>query len=52
MACPTKTGRAYQIYAALNNATVPNGNISSCIGFDAITEAYNNTEGGAVWEYT
>ena len=52
MACPTKTGRAYQIYAAFTNATVPNGNVSSCIGLDAIAAAYNNTGGAAAWEYT
>jgi hypothetical protein len=50
MACPTRTGQ-YQIFAALANATVPNGNISSCIGFDAIIEAYNSTAGPAAWQY-
>jgi hypothetical protein len=51
MACPTRTG-AYQIFAALANATVPNSNISSCVGFDAITEVYNSTAGAAAWQYT
>jgi hypothetical protein len=51
MACPTATG-TYQVYAALANATVPNGNISSCIGFDAFTEVYNNIESAAAWQYT
>ena len=50
MACPTTTG-AYQVYAALANATVPNGNISSCIGFDALTEVYNSTAIPAAWQY-
>jgi hypothetical protein len=51
MACPTATG-TYQVYAALTNATVPNGNISSCIGFDAFTEVYNSTGSAAAWQYT
>ena len=54
MACPTRNG-AYQIYAALANATVPNGDVSSCIGLDAITEVYNSTGGAAAaaaWQYT
>jgi hypothetical protein len=48
MACPARVGtyETYQIFAAFANATVPNGNISSCVGFDAITEVYNGTEAG------
>jgi hypothetical protein len=41
----------HQIFAAFANATVPNDNISSCVGFGAITEIYNGTE-AAAWEYT
>jgi len=37
----------HQIFAAFSNATLPNGNISSCIGLDAITEVYNSTETAA-----
>jgi hypothetical protein len=53
MACPTRVGpyETYQIFAAFANATVPNGDISSCVGFDAITEVYNSTE-AAAWQYT
>lgn len=53
MACPARVGayETYQVFAAFANATVPNGNISSCVGFDAITEVYNGTE-AAAWEYT
>lgn len=53
MACLARVGayETYQIFAAFANATLPNGNISSCIGFDAITEVYNSTE-AAAWEYT
>ncbi len=50
MACPTTNG-PYQIFAAFVNATVPNGNISACIGFDAVTYPYNGT-GDAAWQYT
>jgi len=50
MACPTPYG-TYQIFAAFVNATVPLGNISACIGFDAVTAPYSGT-GDAAWQYT
>ena len=50
MACPT-IGGTWQVFAAIANATVPSGNISSCIGFDAITSSYSG-DSPAAWQYT
>jgi len=50
MACPTNsTAGPYQVFASTLGAIVPNGNISSCVGFDAYTSDYS---GIAAWEYT
>jgi hypothetical protein len=40
----------WQVYAALQNATVPSGSVSDCIGFDALAVADNSTV-PATWEY-
>ncbi|KAJ5757309.1 uncharacterized protein N7511_006003 [Penicillium nucicola] len=62
MACPTNGTTTYrrsrraaaapqwQVYAALQNATVPSGSVSDCIGFDALAVADNSTA-PATWEY-
>jgi hypothetical protein len=62
MACPTNGTTTYrrsrrdaaapkwQVYAALQNATVPSGSVSDCIGFDALAVADNSTV-PATWEY-
>ena len=49
MACPTRTQGIYQVFANLQNATVPLGNVSQCLGFDAL--AADVPDIGA-WEYT
>lgn len=48
MGCPTDSGK-YQVFAALQNATVPQGNVTDCIGFSAL--AFNYT-GATAWQYT
>lgn len=53
MGCPTDEG-PYQVFANLQNATVPQGNVSDCVGFDAIAEEYGGDSGNnefAAWEY-
>jgi hypothetical protein len=47
MGCPTNDGR-YQVFAALQNATVPQGNVSDCIGFGALAFDYT---GPTAWQY-
>ncbi len=49
MACPTG-GDTWQVFANLNNATVPQRNVSECLGFDAL--AIDSTQNYAAWEYT
>lgn len=49
MACPTD-GDAWQVFANLQNATVPQGNVSQCLGFDAV--ALDFPELYAAWQYT
>jgi hypothetical protein len=63
MACPTtnttvahrsRRGVAsapkWQVYAALQNATVPSGKVGDCLGFDALAVPANTTSPVA-WEY-
>ncbi|KAL9135510.1 MAG: hypothetical protein Q9175_003296 [Cornicularia normoerica] len=51
-ACPTSKGaKVYQVFAAikgLGNADVPSGDVSDCLGFDALT---HKTDGPGAWEY-
>lgn len=53
VACPLTNGSApWQIFAAvpgLDDKGVPGGNVSACLGFDALAETYS--EGPAAWEY-
>ena len=49
MACPTGDPGVYQVLASMKNATVPTGNISQCLGFDAL--AADAPDLGA-WQYT
>ncbi|EXJ86368.1 hypothetical protein A1O3_03319 [Capronia epimyces CBS 606.96] len=49
MACPTD-GDAWQVFANLRNATVPQGNVSQCLGFDGLALDY--PELFAAWQYT
>ncbi|KAL3476771.1 hypothetical protein BJX99DRAFT_227284 [Aspergillus californicus] len=48
MACPTDNAE-WQVYAALQNATVPSGDVGDCLGFSAIAVPTNQT--GAAWQY-
>ncbi|KAJ5925467.1 hypothetical protein N7454_008106 [Penicillium verhagenii] len=48
MACPTTDSR-WQVFAALQNATVPSGNVADCLGFDAIALTY--TGDIPAWQY-
>lgn len=49
MACPTNGG-LWQVFASLRNATVPLGNVSQCLGFDALSLDF--PLGAAAWQYT
>lgn len=49
MACPTG-GDTWQVFANMQNATVPQKNVSECLGFDAL--AIDSTENYAAWQYT
>ena len=49
MACPTENEGIYQVLANLKNVTVPMGNISQCVGFDAL--AADAPDVGA-WQYS
>ncbi|KAE8152403.1 hypothetical protein BDV25DRAFT_67183 [Aspergillus avenaceus] len=48
MACPTEDSR-WQVFAAIHNATVPQGNVNDCIGFSALAVPSNATAGA--WQY-
>ncbi|KAJ6113396.1 hypothetical protein N7523_006713 [Penicillium sp. IBT 18751x] len=41
----------WQVYAALQNATVPSGQVSDCLGFDALATGLNITSDQLAWEY-
>ncbi|OJJ67902.1 hypothetical protein ASPBRDRAFT_47403 [Aspergillus brasiliensis CBS 101740] len=57
MACPVDedeevNGGAYQVFAAMANATVPSGDVSDCLGFDAVAVEWVSTGGSAAaWQY-
>ncbi|KAJ5919105.1 hypothetical protein N7466_010048 [Penicillium verhagenii] len=42
---------SWQVYAALQNATVPSGNVGDCLGFDALAVGLNVTSDTLAWEY-
>ncbi|BCS18906.1 putative IgE binding protein [Aspergillus puulaauensis] len=48
MACPTDDNR-WQVFAALQNATVPSGEVKDCLGFNALAVPSNQT--GQTWQY-
>jgi len=52
MACPDKVPNpsSWQVFAAIQNATVPTGKVGDCLGFDAL--ATNYTGPVAAWQYT
>ncbi|KAJ5166287.1 uncharacterized protein N7482_005068 [Penicillium canariense] len=47
---PLRTDR-WQVFAALQNATVPTGNVSDCLGFDALAIGLNISSDHLAWEY-
>lgn len=49
MACPT-AGR-FRVFAALRNATVPSGNVTSCVPFVAVVIPFVSSQAGA-FQYT
>ncbi|KAH8431953.1 putative IgE binding protein [Aspergillus melleus] len=49
MACPTEDER-WQVFAAIQNATVPSGDVGDCLGFSAMAVTGNQT--AAAWQYT
>ena len=48
MACPTDDNR-WQVYAAMQNATVPSGNVDDCLGFSAMALTYTGPV--PAWQY-
>ncbi len=49
MACPTED-QGYQVFAAIGNATAPEGDLAACLGFDAFT--IDETDPNrAAWQY-
>ncbi|KAJ5670793.1 uncharacterized protein N7477_006156 [Penicillium maclennaniae] len=48
MACPTDDNR-WQVYAAMQNATVPSGNVDDCLGFSAMALTYKGSV--PAWQY-
>ncbi|KIW10198.1 hypothetical protein PV08_11159 [Exophiala spinifera] len=50
MACPTEESGIWQVFANMANATVPRGNVSQCLGVDAI--AIDSSQLFAAWQYT
>ncbi|PWY65615.1 hypothetical protein BO94DRAFT_540795 [Aspergillus sclerotioniger CBS 115572] len=57
MACPITTTEVadagpYQVFAALGNASVPTGNVSDCLDFEALAVPWGGVQGSvAAWEY-
>jgi len=49
MACPTE-GNTWQVFANMQNATVPGGNVTDCLPFGAI--ALDSAQAFAAWQYT
>ncbi|KAJ5104176.1 hypothetical protein N7532_004705 [Penicillium argentinense] len=48
MACPTEDNR-WQVFVAMQNATVPQGNVSDCLGFSAMALPYKGEV--PAWQY-
>ncbi|GLA55575.1 hypothetical protein AnigIFM63604_002365 [Aspergillus niger] len=57
MACPLDedeevNGGAYQVFAAMANATVPSGNVSDCLEFEALAYPWvSDGSSAAAWQY-
>lgn len=49
MACPAEDNR-WQVFAAIQNATVPGGDVSKCLGFSALAPTAKK-QGPAAWQY-
>src|SRR5436190_22726759 len=50
MACPSADRSFYQVFAAIENAAVPTGNVDDCVKFDAIASEYTGPI--PAWQYT
>jgi hypothetical protein len=51
MACPTEeNGYDWQVFLDMEDAVVPQGDVSECLSFKALAVDY--TEGYAAWQYT
>lgn len=50
MACPTKDHKHWQVFAALEDAKVPTGNVKDCLGFEAMAITYKG-KNPPVWQY-
>lgn len=48
MACPADDNR-WQVFAALQNATVPHGDVKECLGFSALALTYTGEV--PAWQY-
>lgn len=48
MACPADDNR-WQVFAAIQNATVPQGNVDECLGFSAVALDYTGEV--PAWQY-
>ncbi|GKZ80344.1 hypothetical protein AnigIFM56816_004563 [Aspergillus niger] len=57
MACPLDedeevNGGGYQVFAAMANATVPSGNVSDCLEFEALAYPWvSDGSSAAAWQY-
>ena len=53
MACPDQN-RRWQVFAAVQNASVPSGDVADCLGFDALATPWDGEDGFpvAAWQYT
>lgn len=49
MACPTDDQNRWQVFAAIQNATVPQGDASKCLGFSAMALTYKGEV--PAWQY-
>lgn len=50
MACPTESASVWQVFGAMQNASVPLGDVSACIGFEGL--AYDAGSDFGAWQYT
>lgn len=49
MACPSKNHKRWQVFADIQNATVPTGHVKDCLGFEALALTYKGET--PAWQY-